>query len=120
MVAERRLALKNLRRNPTPDNLDILEKKVADARLFITKADCKSWQSFCNNINENTTVIDMWHKMQWMKGLKRTKTCTPDDKKQELLQTLAPDFVSPSIPEFRSKNIVLEAPFTYPELYNSF
>ncbi|CAH0715317.1 unnamed protein product, partial [Brenthis ino] len=119
IVAERRLALKNLRRNPTPHNLDILEQKVTEARMLIVKIESESWHSFCSDIDENTTVMDMWRKMQWMKGLRRTKICTSDERKQKLLESLAPDFVSPNIPLLRSKNEALESPFTYSELDNT-
>ncbi|CAH0728607.1 unnamed protein product, partial [Brenthis ino] len=119
IVAERRLALKNLRRNPTPHNLDILEQKVTEARMLIVKVESESWHSFCSDIDENTTVMDMWRKMQWMKGLRRAKICTSDERKQKLLESLAPDFVSPNIPLLRSKNEALESPFTYSELDNT-
>ncbi|CAH0722929.1 unnamed protein product, partial [Brenthis ino] len=119
IVAERRLALKNLRRNPTPHNLDILEQKVTEARMLIVKVESESWHSFCSDIDENTTVMDMWRKMQWMKGLRRAKICTSDERKQTLLESLAPDFVSPNIPLLRSKNEALESPFTYSELDNT-
>lgn len=119
IVAERRLALKNLRRNPIPDNLTILERKISEARKFITAADCNYWQSYWNSIDENTNSVDMWHKMQWIKGLRRARPCNSDEKKQELLFSLSPDYVSVNKPLFHSKNDCLQQDFTFCELENA-
>ncbi|CAH2228625.1 jg6016, partial [Pararge aegeria aegeria] len=118
IVAERRLALKNFRRNPIPDNLTILEQKVSEARLLIKQAESKGWHEFCDSLDESLSMTEVWRKMQWVKGVRRVKKCISNEKKQELLQTLTPDFVSSIEPAFTSKNEVLESNLTIHELDN--
>ena len=93
-VAKRRLALNIFRRNPTPQNLEKLEKKVAEARVKIKNAKRKSWQDFCSGIDGCTSVADMWEKMRWYKGCRRSSCVIPDLKKKSyyvlLHQTLLP------------------------------
>lgn len=51
-IAERRLALKNFRRNPIPNNLDILNTKMAEAQRIHRQARSSSWQQFCSSITK--------------------------------------------------------------------
>lgn len=118
-VAERRLALKTLRRNPTPDNLCVLQRKTAEAQRLIRRAKSDSWHTFCDNICETTNVSDMWRKMRWMKGYQHVRRCVSEEKKEELLQSLTPDFVINNTPCFISSNELLESEFTIVELENS-
>ncbi|CAH0715102.1 unnamed protein product, partial [Brenthis ino] len=116
LVAERRLALGNFRRNPTPDNLEILESKVTAVREQLWLAKGCSWRNFCGSIDECTSILDMWNKMQWFKGLRHTQLSVPDDKQKELLRSLTPDSVSNCAPTLISNNDLLETPFTLQEL----
>lgn len=118
IVAERRLALKSFRKNPTPDNLITLERKVAEAQRLIRKAKAESWQSFCSSIDEATSVSDMWRKMRWMKGFRQSRVIASQDRKIELLRSLTPDFVLPPMPSFSSANSSLECLFSIQELEN--
>lgn len=120
-VAERRLALANLRRCPSPINLDILQEKTADAQRAIRQARSKSWQDFCSSIDVTTSSSDMWRKMRWIKGHRSTSTnrCVDKDRAEELLNSLTPDFACPPQPSFHSFNVKLESEITLQELLNS-
>lgn len=91
-VAERRLALKNFRRNPTPANHDHLMLKISQARNLIYKARSKAWNDFCTSIDQETSATEMWRKMRWMKGRFRNFNYDPN-KSKELLYSLTPDTV---------------------------
>ncbi|CAH2207555.1 jg24223 [Pararge aegeria aegeria] len=117
LVAKRRLALSNFRKNPTPDNLNILEMKTKDAKSAIRRANTVDWQSYCDSINEKTTIPYMWHRLRWMKGYRSPKCYAPQNEKVELLCSLAPDYVSRKSPEFSSTNTSLEGNFSVQEMY---
>lgn len=118
-VAERRLALSRFRRNPTPDNLIIVENKVKDSQTLIKKAKRRNWQKFCSEIDEKVTVINMWQRMCWVKGIKYQKAFhSSDEKKEELLCSLAPDSALQLSPDFSLTNDCLESDFTIHELNN--
>lgn len=116
VVAQRRLYLKNFRRNPTPENLKKLNDKINEAKRLISQAKAQSWQKFCNSIDESTTARETWQKMRWAKGLRRTFFNAPDEKRNELLLSLTPDSVSNSTPIFNSSNELLESDFTIQEM----
>ncbi|CAG4974643.1 unnamed protein product [Parnassius apollo] len=67
-VAERRLALKTFRQNPTPANLNRLQEKTRKAQKLIRNAKSKGWWEFCTSLNEISSASEMWRKMQWLKG----------------------------------------------------
>lgn len=115
-VAKRRLALKNFRRNPTPDNFDTLQLKIKESQTLINKAEKLTWQNFCTTVNQNTSARDMWNKMRWLKGNKNDKKYVPHEIAAELLNKLCPDFVLPPQPEFFSDNPQLEGFFCIQEL----
>lgn len=120
-VAERRLALTNLRRNPSPANLVTLQEKIRNTQRAIRSAKCKSWQRFCTSIDETTSSPDMWLKMRWVKGHRGAgnKQHIDKDKAKELLNTLTPDYVCPPQPQFMSMNTNLESLITIQEVENS-
>ncbi|VVC86866.1 unnamed protein product, partial [Leptidea sinapis] len=62
-VAQRRLALREFRRNAIPNNLNVLEKKHSEARSAIYKARAQDWLEFCDSIDEATTSSSMWCRM---------------------------------------------------------
>ncbi|KAF9419401.1 hypothetical protein HW555_004049 [Spodoptera exigua] len=70
LVAERRLALSQFRKNPTPRNLTILENKTQKAKTAIRQAKLHSWQDYCSSINEQTSSSEMWKRMRWAKGFR--------------------------------------------------
>lgn len=118
IIAQRRLALKNFRRNPIPDNLNKLNTKINEAKRAIAKARSKSWHKWCDEVSEMTSSSEMWRKMRWMKGLRGGTYQAPDDIKKELLCSLAPDFVESPTPVFNSVNTLLESEFKIQELLN--
>lgn len=117
-IAQRRLALKIFRRNPTPDNLDKLNAKIAEAQRVHRRAKSASWQQFCGSVDESMSASDMWRRMRWMKGLRRDYVSASSDKKEELLCSLAPDYVQTSQPMFNSKNDLLDKEFSIQEFLN--
>ncbi|KAF9415538.1 hypothetical protein HW555_006857 [Spodoptera exigua] len=120
LVAERRLALAKFRKNPTPNNLDMLKEKILNARRAIHKAKSKDWQTFCDSIDHTLSVSQMWDKMRWIKGYKRCKDYISIDSQSELLRSLTPDYVMPSPPCFFSLNQSLEAEFSMGEMRGCF
>lgn len=116
IVAERRLALKNFRKNPTPYNLTLLEAKISEAQRNIRKAKSRSWHEFCNKVDETTSASDMWRQMQWMKGFRQSRTYVSNENKTKLLCALTPDSVSVPFPACISSNDKLEATFSLQEL----
>lgn len=100
IVAQRRLALKQFRRNPTPNNLHILQNKTKEAQQMIRNAKSQSWQRFCSRKDETSSVSDMWRQMRWVKGRRQSRHHVPKDKLEELLCTLAPDTVLEAPPYF--------------------
>ncbi|CAH2084641.1 unnamed protein product [Euphydryas editha] len=118
LVAERRLALSRFRKNPIPENLEILKMKTRNAKNAINKAKTLDWESYCSNINESTNVSDMWNRMRWIKGFRLSKSYASQKEKNDLLRNLAPDYVFGKPPEYFSTNTTLEKPFSLQELYN--
>uniref|UniRef100_A0A2A4JIU8 Reverse transcriptase domain-containing protein n=1 Tax=Heliothis virescens TaxID=7102 RepID=A0A2A4JIU8_HELVI len=117
-IAERRLALANLRGCPSSRNLDILKEKISTAQRLIRRARCNSFQQFCTSVDETTSASEMWRKMRWLKGRLVPNTSVDKEKAERLLKDLTPDFVCPPRPSFKSNNTVLESPIVMPELIN--
>lgn len=117
-VAERRRALANFRRNPTPDNLQQLQNKTSAAQRTIRNGKAKAWHEFCDNIDDTTSSSEMWAKMKWLKGYRIPRNEINQDKAQILLNSLTPDFVSPPTPNFESLNPQMSSPVTIQELVN--
>uniref|UniRef100_A0A2A4JBT8 RNase H type-1 domain-containing protein n=1 Tax=Heliothis virescens TaxID=7102 RepID=A0A2A4JBT8_HELVI len=69
-IAQRRLALKNFRNNPTPDNLSTLERIAGATKTAIQRARSNDWQAYCSSIDEQTSSSDMWKRMGWIKDSK--------------------------------------------------
>uniref|UniRef100_A0A2H1W2Q8 SFRICE_004948 n=1 Tax=Spodoptera frugiperda TaxID=7108 RepID=A0A2H1W2Q8_SPOFR len=68
LVAQRRLALSQFRKNPTPHNLNILEGKTLEAKEAIRQAKSTDWQNYCSSIDEQTSSSEMWKRavpVQW-------------------------------------------------------
>lgn len=116
LVAQRRLALKDFRRNPIPSNLSRLESKIEECAKKTKEARTKSWCTFCDSIDEEISAPDLWSKMRWFKGYKRKTVYFSDEKKIELLKSLTPDFSIPVQPDFVSQNKILESDFSLQEL----
>lgn len=117
-VALRRRALAQFRINPTPEKLERLKGKTADAQSDIRQAKAKAWQSLCDSISNVTTTRDMWLRMKWVKGYKSSKPTVDRDKAEAMLYSLTPDFVCPDRPEFISTNRYLCATVSVQELNN--
>ncbi|CAH0715888.1 unnamed protein product, partial [Brenthis ino] len=114
-VAERRLALVTFRKNPTPNNLDLLQIKVAFAQRIIRRAKRKAWRQFCNTINETISTVEMLRRMRWIKGYRLPKTYIDEDTANRLLRSLTPDYTSSRKPKFTSVNTTLESSITIQE-----
>lgn len=119
IVAERRLALSKFRRNPTPQNFDLLKEKIHLAQYHIRKSRNESWRNFCNSLNQSSTLSDVYNKMRWIKGRKSPANVVDKDKLIELLHSLTPDSVSPQSPVFISQNKNLDSPISPSELENA-
>lgn len=117
-VAERRLALAKFRRNPTPENYDLLQDKISAGRTAIHNAKRKAWECFCSSIDSVTSASQMWTRMRWLKGFKVSKPSIDREKADSLLRSLAPDFVSPEEPSFITQNVQLSCPILKQELNN--
>ena len=120
VVAERRLALTNFRKNPIPQNLNLLNIKISESQKIIRQARSKSFHNFCDSIDETTTSSIMWRKMRWMKGFRQTRSYSSDVKKEELLNSLAPDFVMTPKPIFDNNESPLICDFLKQELESCF
>lgn len=120
LVAQRRLALKIFRRNPTPNNLSVLEHKTEVAKKAISQEKSKDWRNYCSSVNEQTSSSEMWKRMGWIKGRVSPRLSVSNEHKVELLCSLAPDYVYPKQQQFNSNNAVLEDKFTLQEMINCF
>ncbi|KAI8427042.1 hypothetical protein MSG28_014683 [Choristoneura fumiferana] len=119
-VAQRRLALKNFRKNPTPDNLSTLQTRISRSQQLIRRESAKAWRQFCSDIDTETSPSEMWRKMGWMKGKKSAGSAIDPAKATELLQSLTPDSVEELQPTLvDSFNPILEKKITMAELMNS-
>ncbi|KAF9416925.1 hypothetical protein HW555_005841 [Spodoptera exigua] len=116
VVAERRLALKAFRRNPSPANLTVLKYKTLIANLEIRQTKTTCWQEYCSSVDGKVTSSQMWRKMKWIKGIRQAGCYVSMDKKTELLRNLAPDTTLNPKPPFTSNNALLESEFTLQEL----
>lgn len=116
MVAERRLALSKFRRNPTPNNLTLLQKKIGEAQKLIRKEKDKAWHEYCSSIDSSTSQSELWRKLKWFKGFNAPRSYIDEDKASRLLQSLTPDYASPQDPNFHSCNNKLEVPILRQEL----
>ncbi|KAF9800271.1 hypothetical protein SFRURICE_010291, partial [Spodoptera frugiperda] len=104
LVAQRRLALSQFRKNPTPHNLNILEGKTLEAKEAIRQAKSTDWQNYCSSIDEQTSSSEMWKRMRWAKGFgsSNTNSQVSSEQKVELLSNLTPDYVPTETPENKS------------------
>ncbi|CAG4979243.1 unnamed protein product [Parnassius apollo] len=116
-VAERRLALKTFRQNPTPANLNRLQEKTRKAQKLIRNAKSKEWWEFCTSLNEISSASEMWRKMQWLKGYTSAKPQIEKNIAESLLCNLTSDYVSQPYPGYTSQNPKLETEISRSELY---
>lgn len=100
-------------------NLNLYEKKLLEVKAAIKIAKAISWQKFCNDVDECSSASDMWSKMRWLKGHKRTKICISQELKQDLLSNLASDSVLVATPKFKSVKVSLQKKFNIQELEQS-
>jgi ribonuclease HI len=114
-VAERRKALANFRRNPTPHHHDILQNKIRVAQKSIRNAKSTAWKSFCSSLSETTSPSVVWQKMKWLKGQRACRDHVNEIRAVQLLRSLTPDFARPDDPVFMSRNYNLECRITAQE-----
>lgn len=117
IVAERRLALKNFRKNRSAGNFDILQNKVREARHMIRAAKRESWKRFCNSIDAKTLCTDLWKKLRWLKGYRAPKKrdFLQDEFAESFLASLSPDCVSSESRKINGTSLESH-PFTLSEL----
>lgn len=116
VVAQRRLALKQFRKNPTPYNLGILEERSKRAKKSIQQAKSNFWKEFCNSIDVATTSSEMWRRMRWVKCQRKSKSIVPVESVNNLILNLTPDSVALPMPKINSRNAMLETKFSLQEL----
>ena len=68
VVQDRKRALRQFRRCPTPENLANYKKFRAIARKTIKIAKRDSWRNFVSSIADRTSVSDLWRKIKSLKG----------------------------------------------------
>lgn len=120
-VAERRLSLAQLRRNPTPENYIKYKEKTAKAKRLIESSASQGWTTFCTEIDSETSPTVLWRKMRWLKGGRSSNRPTiTDSKAAELLQALTPDTVQEQAPHFSEDPLsTIEGEITIQEMENS-
>jgi len=67
-IKNRKRALRNLRRHPTSDNIEVLRIASAKARKIIRQSKKHSWQSFVSKINSNTPTRQIWNMVRKIQG----------------------------------------------------
>lgn len=117
IVAQRRLALANFRRNPTPDNLTKLENITNKSQSLIRKAKSDAWHKLCDSFDEKVSASYIWQRMKWVKGFRQSKVYPSIEKSLDLLYSLTADYASNTEPSFTSKNELLESKFSIQELH---
>ncbi|KAF9412323.1 hypothetical protein HW555_009161 [Spodoptera exigua] len=115
-VAQRRLALSKFRRNPTPQNLEVLKNKIHSAQSLIRQAKGRDWQNFCTSVDHTTSASEMWLKMRWLKGVRSPRRHVDSQTATNLLNNLAPDYVSPINPIIYHSNRIMESDISIQEL----
>lgn len=118
-VAQRRLALSRVRRNPTPDNMKLLKQQISQADDLIKKARSKAWAEFCSSVDHETSAPDLWRRMRWVKGRGASNAAVDPVNAKLLLYSLTPDNVNESDPPISNAlPSMLEIPITMAELNN--
>lgn len=115
-VALRRLALSQLRKNPTPNNLDILNEKIREAQKLIRQARSNNWFEVCSSVNEKTSSAEMWQRMRWVKGYRFNQQHISEKQASNLLASLAPDYAISSQPSFSNVNSEIDIEISMQEL----
>lgn len=118
VVAERRLALAEFRKNPTPQNLDKIQRKTSDAQRLIRNSRFSSFRKFCDSIDNTMSAPEVYRRMKWLKGYKTARSTVDLEQTEHLLHSLTPDYVSPPTPNFISENEQLSSPISIQELDN--
>lgn len=115
-VAERRLALKYFRKARTVENYMIYKEKIIAARKLIKQMKGNAWRSFCDSIDSNMSVREVWRKLRWLKGYRSPKEYLQESAAIPFLTELAPDSVSlhPGQITYQDPNSL--QPFTLSEL----
>lgn len=117
-VAERRLALAEFRKNPTPQNLDKIQRKTSEAQKLIRNSKLSSFRNFCDSLDNTMSAAEVYRRMKWLKGHRMARCAVDQEQSEKLLHSLAPDYVSPPPPNFISENEQLSSPISIQELNN--
>lgn len=73
-VDERKKCFLLYKSNPTSENLINYKKSDALAKRTIKKAKTDSWKSYCNSLNKNTPVKEVWNKVNSFRNRKKSNT----------------------------------------------
>ena len=67
-VKARNHAFHRMRRITTPENVFIYKRKKAEARKTIHEAKINSWQEYCNSLNNNSKLTQVWKTLKRFSG----------------------------------------------------
>lgn len=93
-----------------------MQNKIAETRREIRKSKSKSWKQFCDSVDEAVSAPELWKRMRWVKHGNNPKVYITDNQKEELLHSLAPDYVQNLMPAINSNNKILEVDISENEL----
>ena len=116
IIPKRRLALVCFRKNPTPDNFNALQEKIREAQIVTRRARNKAFRTYCSSFDECMSANSVLQGMRWLKGYRSSKPHIFKSLAEGVLYNLAPDSTCPPVPNFLSKNVILEAEITRQEL----
>lgn len=118
VIEKRKNALQQYRAIPSVDNFLECKKVMAESKRFLKLKARNSWKGFCNNLNVNTSSVEIWNQVRRMQGNTiNNKNCSQECA-GEVLNELTPDSANKRIIEITDNQIdhPLLQPFTMNEL----
>lgn len=119
-IAQRKLAYNNFRKQQNVENFIAYRKIAARVRRRLKECKKSSWKNFCESLNNNISIADVWKKLTFFKN-KNATTCQPlnDAWLEDFLNLISPASAAeqPYRPSEQSDyRHPLLVPFTYAEL----
>ena len=120
-ITRRELALRNFKTEPSQENYLKCKSEFASVKLLLKSKARSSWKAYCNNLNKNNNISDVWQQIKLMNGLRNKnggKKHMTNDTAQIFFDLLAPDMVHLETPPVLNDNgnHPLNTPFTLHEL----
>lgn len=116
----RRLAIKEYKNNPNTENLIRANNAITRAKRIFKEKKKKSFTEFCNNLNPNTDIKQIWRTVKIFKNSFKPPTYKPNNINctEEILDHLAPAWVNldPSFNQPEEFDPILSPSFTMEEL----